>query len=182
MPTPENDIEIQLARELKTLHAYTARSQASAGEERFEKFDQPIDKFDMRWQEQLKTLELHELRGGRTTANQLADQPELEASSARNLRDAIAIKRLDPDAQARVWSAENRVGLSPLTTNDRNDTANDIYEKGRSVIQERYANLQEMLRTGVADVRAAKEPDLAPFIAQQIELKQEQQKIFTASH
>ena len=150
----------------------------TTGLERTELFEQPITRFDIRWQDQLGDLLKHDLHVCKVVAKVVVDQPEMEANQTRNALDAAQMPKLDKNEQVYLWNASNRKEtLSPLTAQEREDKADMLFDKASKVVQERYANLQEMLRSSVKELLNGRELNLSPFLAQQVEFKQQQENI-----
>ena len=164
MRQSESEPELRLETELKALYAQFGDFQGATGETRRERFEMPLNLFQLRWEERLVDLEIAELRGCRTLAQATVQKQAEAEKSANNARDFEAIKELDPITMDKMWNAVDRsTEPSSLFVKEREEKVREVYDAGAAVIKAQYAQLRDQLDAGVRDIEAGREPSLARF-------------------
>ena len=174
---PETTLESQLRHELEELSKATERYRDAELEERRLSFQQPIDMFDMSWQDRLNQEERAELRGANVAAQEAARQSQRDGAARGNEADREALPAMGKDDRQYLWHAEHRG--EPLTTRESQANAAEIYEVSRQAIQERYSDLRLGLEQGIQAIQQASAPGLSQTIERLAETARAQNAMFS---
>jgi len=173
MSTPETEPELRLQDEVKNFYMRYGTLQATTGDTRRERFEQPLEMFEIRWLDRINDLEVAELRGCRTAANQHVDRLETLAKGISNAKDFEAVKGEAEPALRQIWKSVTRSNEpGSLSEKARQEEADLLYKQASELIHTRYAALREKLLSNVQDMNQGKEPSLAKQI-KDIALEQE---------
>ena len=162
MRRTETEPELRLENEIKEFYARHQALQATTGQSFRERFEAPLNLFEMRWQDRINDLELGELRGCRRGVTQAVERLELSSRQLNNDKDLAAIRGLDRDPQYLIWNSTNRaVEISPLLAKERQEQSDTLYKEASATIVDRYAKMRDTLEKNVQAMLHGREPSVA---------------------